>query len=447
MRIALVQQRATPDLEDNLTRGLAAARAAAHQGAKLICFSELAFVPFYPQQAPSSKVAGLAEPIPGPTTDRLTELAAELEAVIVANLFERDGETTFDASPVLDADGTLLGATRMVHVPDYEGFHEKRYYTPGDRGLPVYDTAVGRIGVAICYDRHYPEAMRALALSGAELVVVPQAGALGEWPAGLFEAEMRVAAFQNGYFIALCNRVGAEDRLEFAGESFVCDPGGNVMARAGQGTDELLLSDIDFDLVGRSHARRLFLQDRRPDLYPSWLGRGACPGTLSASPPQAADNLHESSCDDVRALSEPPPPDQAHDDEQRVDMALRFIEAINRHDLDRLAGIMAEDHVFIDLAGDRVEGKEAILAGWNDCFRCHPEYMIHITGIDGIGDNVVLAGRTTGSHLALSRLGEYRQSLLWVATIRHHRVAGWRLLPDAPASHRALGISEATRIA
>ena len=102
----------------------------------------------------------------------------------------------------------------MVHITDYACFHEQGYYTPGDTGAPVYDTRVGRIGVAICYDRHYPEYMRALALAGAELVVVPQAGAVGEWPEGLYEAEMRVAAFQNGYFTALCNRVGKEERLE-----------------------------------------------------------------------------------------------------------------------------------------------------------------------------------------------------------------------------------------
>ena len=136
---------------------------------------------------------------------------------------------------MIDADGTLLGVTRMIHITDYDGFHEQGYYAPGDTGAPVYDTRVGRVGVAICYDRHYPEYMRALAVGGAELVVVPQAGTVGEWPEGLYEAELRVAAFQNGYFTALCNRVGAEERLTFGGESFVCAPDGRVLARAGGG--------------------------------------------------------------------------------------------------------------------------------------------------------------------------------------------------------------------
>jgi N-carbamoylputrescine amidase len=127
--------------------------------------------------------------------------------------------------------------------------------------------------VAICYDRHYPEYMRALAVGGADLVVVPQAGAVGEWPEGLYEAEMRVAAFQNGYFVALCNRVGQEERLRFGGESFVCDPDGVVVARAKQGSDEILCADIDYQRNAESHARRLFMRDRRPELYAAWLSR------------------------------------------------------------------------------------------------------------------------------------------------------------------------------
>jgi N-carbamoylputrescine amidase len=114
--------------------------------------------------------------------------------------------------------------------------------------------------------------MRALALAGAELVLVPQAGAVGEWPDGLYEAELRVAAFQNGYFVALCNRVGVEEHLTFAGESFVCAPDGQIIGRAPQGEDHILLADVDLTQTAESHGRRLFLRDRRPELYPSWLG-------------------------------------------------------------------------------------------------------------------------------------------------------------------------------
>ena len=175
------------------------------------------------------------------------------------------------SSPVFDADGTLLGVTRMVHITEYACFHEQGYYTPGDSGAPVYRTRAGAIGVAICYDRHFPEYMRALAVGGADLVVVPQAGAVDEWPEGLFEGEMRTAALQNGYFVALCNRVGREECLEFAGESFVCAPDGTVVARAAQGRDEILYADIDLAACQASHARRLFLQHRRPELYADWV--------------------------------------------------------------------------------------------------------------------------------------------------------------------------------
>ncbi len=216
----------------------------------------------------------LAEEIPGPTTDAFAALAAEHRVVVVLNLFERAGDRTFDSSPVVDADGRLLGVTRMVHITDYPCFHEQDYYVPGDTGAPVYQTAVGRVGVAICYDRHYPEYMRALALQGADIVVVPQAGAVDEWPDGLYEAEMRVAAFQNGYYVALCNRVGREEILVFAGESFVCDPSGSVIARAGKLVEEVLCCDVDPDIVAASHARRLFLRDRRPELYSEWLAAG-----------------------------------------------------------------------------------------------------------------------------------------------------------------------------
>ena len=270
-RIALVQQVASTDRRANVEKGIAAAREAARSGAQIVCFAELAFDPFYPQECARGDHLSLAETIPGPTTELFSTLARELGIVVVLNLYERAGDRAYDSSPVIDAGGRLLGVTRMIHITDYPGFHEQGYYTPGDRGAPVYETASGRLGVAICYDRHYPEYMRALGLRGAEIVVIPQAGAVGEWPEGLFEAEMRVAAFQNGYFTALCNRVGPEPKLTFAGQSFVCDPTGSVIARAGEGTEEILISDLDLNLVHSSHARTLFLRDRRPELYADWL--------------------------------------------------------------------------------------------------------------------------------------------------------------------------------
>jgi N-carbamoylputrescine amidase len=187
--------------------------------------------------------------------------------VVVFNLTERDGDQTFDTSPIIDADGTLIGQTRMMHITEYEHFHEQGYYTPGDSGAPVYDTAIGRLGVAICYDRHYPEYLRALALQDAEIVIVPQAGTVGEWPEGMYEAELRVAALQHGFFTALANRVGREDDMHFAGRSFVTDPFGEVVAQA-PGTEEATLhASVDLSRTADAPARRFFLRHRRPDQY------------------------------------------------------------------------------------------------------------------------------------------------------------------------------------
>ncbi len=267
LTIALVQQPASPDPEENRLRGARAFVEAARRGARLVAFAELAFTRFYPRVPAGPEARDLAETVPGPTTDLFSRLAREHGAVAVLNLFERDGDRTFDASPVIDADGALLGSTRMAHIMEGPGFHERGYYAPGGETPIVFRTAVGTIGVAICYDRHFPEYMRALALAGAELVVIPQAGTAGEWTPGLFEAEVQVAAFQNGYHAALVNRVGTEGELRFAGESFVCDPDGRVIARAPSGAEALLVAECDLAQNARSHARRHFLPDRRPDLY------------------------------------------------------------------------------------------------------------------------------------------------------------------------------------
>jgi beta-ureidopropionase len=268
MKIALIQQHATPDREANIHRGVLALEQAAAQGARLAVFPELAFLSFFPQRRRSEQPPPWSEPVPGPTTELFAGLAAELGIVVVLNLYERDGERTYDSSPVLDADGRLLGVNRMIHIIDGPCFRETDFYHPGDHGATVFDTAVGRLGVAICYDRHFPEYTRALGVKGAEIVVVPQAGSVGEWPPGVFEAELQVASFQNGYFTALANRVGPEECLTFAGESFVTDPMGRVIVRAPAGQDHILYADLDFSLLEQCSARRHFLRDRRPGIYP-----------------------------------------------------------------------------------------------------------------------------------------------------------------------------------
>lgn len=268
MRIALIQQTASEDNESNIVKGLKNIDKAAEMGAELAVFAELAFTRFYPQYRANKNLSELAEPVPGPTTKRFMDKAKEHNMVIVINLFEIEKGHTYDSSPVIDSDGSLLGTTRMVHIADYECFYEKSYYEEGNHGAQVYNTAVGKVGVAICYDRHYPEFMRALGVKGAEVVVIPQAGTIGEWPDGLYEAELQVASFHNGYFCALANRVGKEDQMEFAGQSVITNPEGRVIAQSPLGIDDILIHNLDLSEVEKSNARTMFFRDRRPDIYP-----------------------------------------------------------------------------------------------------------------------------------------------------------------------------------
>ena len=273
MKLALSQLKCGTDPKENLDRCLGAMDRAKRLGADFIAFPELAALRFFPQHESAAWARSVAEPIPGPTTERIADKARSLGMVAVFNLYEVDADGRyFDSSPVIDADGSLLGVTRMVHITDYPCFHERAYYHPGDTGARVYETQAGRIGVAICYDRHYPEYMRALGVGGAELVIIPQAGTQGEWPEGVYEGEVQTAAFQNGYFGALCNRVGEEENLTFSGESFVVDPEGRVIARGKQCDEDLVVADLDLQQCATSPARRLFWQDRRPGLYGDWLG-------------------------------------------------------------------------------------------------------------------------------------------------------------------------------
>ena len=274
VRVALVQQRAGGDRDDNRRRGLDALERAAAQGARIVGFAELAFEPFHPQEPARGDVSALAEPIPGPTTDLFAAAARRLGVAVVLNLFERADGRTFDASPVIDADGTLLGVTRMVHITDYACFHEQGYYAPGDRGAPVYATQHGRVGVAICYDRHYPEVhARARTRWGGDRV--HPAGGCGGRVAG---RTLRSRGAGGRVPQRLLRRPvqprgpGVEANVH-RGESFVCGPDGSVIARAARGTEEILVCDLDLNEIARSAARTLFLRDRRPELYGAWLAR------------------------------------------------------------------------------------------------------------------------------------------------------------------------------
>lgn len=322
MDIALVQQFLPDSPVDAFQQGLNAIKDAANAGADLVVFPELSFTPFYPQVPAESReedVLELAEPVPGPTTGSVADMAETYGVVVVFNQLEQDGDTTYNTSPVIDADGTLLGCTRMMHVPDYELFHEQGYYAPGNTGAPVYDTAVGRLGVAICYDRHFPEYMRALALQDAEIVAVPQAGIAGEWAKGIYQSEVQVASFQHGYFTAMANRIGPEEEVVFNGNSLVTDPFGRIVAEAPSGESILLMASIDRSKCEDAPARTLFLKHRRPDEYEE--GSVA----LSRSEP-VHENVDEAEVSTDEASAQETSDEEASDGEEREEEELEGTE-------------------------------------------------------------------------------------------------------------------------
>jgi beta-ureidopropionase len=277
LHIALAQVAAGPEREDNVQKALHMMADAAGAGAQLVVFPEMSVDPFFPQYRAEKRYFDWGGPVPGPLTDRFRERAASLGLATVINVFERAAPGRYyDCSPVFDGEGRYLGKQRMTHILEGPGYNERYYYWEGDSGYPVFDIGPARIGVAICYDRHFPEVMRALALGGAEIIVVPTATASLEAQfRAVWEVEMQAAAVANGLFVALANRVGVDDTLAFFGRSFAVDPYGRVLARAPEDDVALLLVDLDLDLVEQARRDMPFLRDRRPDTYGALLSRGS----------------------------------------------------------------------------------------------------------------------------------------------------------------------------
>ena len=262
MRIAFVQVSMEESLEANLDKSLACMREAASKGAELVCFPEIQFSPFFPQ-FPGGDASRYAMGIDHPAMRAMQQASRELGLVAIPNLYLDEGGKRYDASPVIEANGTKVGVSKMVHIVQMPFFYEQDYYTPSDSGFQVYHTSRGRVGVVICFDRHYPESIRSCALKGAQLIVIPTANVKGE-PLELFEWELRVAAVQSGVFIALCNRVGPEQEMEFCGESLVVDPNGELVAKADD-SEQVLYAAVDLDLIAESREARPYLKLRRSE--------------------------------------------------------------------------------------------------------------------------------------------------------------------------------------
>ena len=271
VKAGLVQAKWTGDAGSMVEASVVAAKEAAAQGAQVLCFQELFYGPYF-CQVQDPEYYAYAEPIPGPTTERMIQLAAETGMVVVAPIYEEEQPGVYyNTAVVIDADGRYLGKYRKTHLPQVKGFWEKYYFRPGNLGYPVFDTAVGRIGVYICYDRHFPEGWRALGLAGAKIVFNPSATSRG-LSAYLWNLEQPAAAVANEYFVGAINRVGVEPLGDddFYGSSYFCDPRGQVVGETASGSDSgVVVADLDMGLLAEVRNLWAFYRDRRPDAYGS----------------------------------------------------------------------------------------------------------------------------------------------------------------------------------
>ena len=242
---------------------------AGEQGVQILCLQEIFNTPYF---CPGQDRAwyGSAETIPGPTTSRMQELAKKYAMAMIVPIYEKDQPgVLYNTAAVIDADGTLLGKYRKNHIPHTSGFWEKFFFRPGNLGYPVFETRYAKVGVYICYDRHFPEGARALGLNGAEIVYNPSATVAG-LSQYLWKLEQPAHAAANGYFMGCINRVGTEQPWNlgrFYGSSYFVDPRGQIFAIAGEDRDELLVAEFDLDVIEEVRSTWQFFRDRRPDSY------------------------------------------------------------------------------------------------------------------------------------------------------------------------------------
>jgi N-carbamoylputrescine amidase len=278
-RIGLIQMACSQDPNENLAKAEWRIREAAGKGAQIVCMQEL-FRSQYFCQREDAALFDLAEPVPGPTSESFARLARELQVAIIGSVFERRAAGVYhNTALVIDADGSLLGIYRKMHIPDDPGYYEKYYFTPGDLGFPCFDTRFARVAPLVCWDQWYPEAARLAALAGAQVLFYPTA--IGWHPAekardGAAELDawrtiQRAHAIANGLYVAAVNRVGyegpPETGLEFWGGSFVVEPFGQVLAEASHDREETLIVECDPRRIEEVRRSWPFLRDRRIDAY------------------------------------------------------------------------------------------------------------------------------------------------------------------------------------
>lgn len=278
LKIGLIQTKVSEDIPANTQKAVEKVREAAGKGAQIICLQELYRTRYFPQDD-KKKVAHLAETIPGDSTEVFSRLAKELGVVVVVPVFEKSQDGRFYNSAVtIDADGKLFPAYRKIHIPHDPLFYEKSYFEPGDRGFLVHETQHAKLAALICYDQWYPEAARANVLKGADLLFYPTAigwieghdAPEGDWREA-WTTIQRGHAIANGVHVAAVNRAGQEGKLKFWGSSFVADAFGNVLGKAGEGT-EVLVVEVDLSRNKEIQEEWGFLRNRRPESYQDLVG-------------------------------------------------------------------------------------------------------------------------------------------------------------------------------
>lgn len=279
--VALIQMSCSESKDQNVDKAVTEIAAAAERGAELICLQEL-FAGTYPCQEEDHRRFDEAEPIPGPTTDRIAQAAQDHGVVVIGSFFERRAKGLYhNTAVVFERDGTSLGMYRKMHIPDDPHYYEKFYFAPGDLGFRCFETSAGKVGLCVCWDQWFPEAARLTALAGADVLFYPTAigwlldekEAFGATQLDAWQTVMRAHAITNGIYVAAANRVGTEGHIQFWGSSFVADPNGQVIARAASDEEALLLAECQWETVDAVRTHWPFLRDRRIDAYDGLLRR------------------------------------------------------------------------------------------------------------------------------------------------------------------------------
>ena len=270
VKVGLIQAKWEGDVEAMVRKHERMIDEAADKAVQIICLQELFFAPYFPAEQ-DAKWYELAEPIPGPITDRMQEKAEKHRIALIVPTYEKEmAGVYYNTSVVFDADGKMLGKYRKNHLPhNFPGFWEKFYFKPGNLGYPVFNTRYAKVGIYLCYDRHFPEGARILGLNGAEIVFNPSATVAG-LSKYLWELEQPAHAVANGYFVAAVNRVGVEEPWnigKFYGSSYICNPRGEIIAEGSEDRDEIVVGDVDLDMIREVRHTWEFYRDRRPETY------------------------------------------------------------------------------------------------------------------------------------------------------------------------------------